>query len=267
MRKNIAVAVSLGTLALTLGMVLHLGGLGVLPPRILRNLAQVVAANAYNPWNETLTSYSLNAVAAAIWDYRGIDTIFETAVLFAAVTGVTALFRGTVEKVGLGGRGMLFTLKTSTKIALLLIALVSVSLALHGHLTPGGGFQAGSVFAVIVALSITVFSIEALYNAGLRTKSLMKARLVALALILFIALLPLAASLAINGVAYIAQNQAKEDSAFTMPAAFLNTPLAGSVFIFNVLELVAVAASLSYVLILFAMRKEELEHALKGGGK
>ncbi|MEM1643971.1 MAG: MnhB domain-containing protein [Desulfurococcaceae archaeon] len=264
MKKNIAVAISLGALTLALSLVLHVGGLGVLPPRALRNLAQAVVLNTYNPWNETLTSYSLNAVAAVIWDYRGIDTIFETAVLFAAVTGVAALFQGAVEKVELRRRGMPFMLKTSTKIALLLIALVSISLAFHGHLTPGGGFQAGSVFAVITALGITVFSIEALYSAGLRIKNLMRVRLMALALILSIALLPLTTLLAINGIAYIAQNQVKEDSSFAMPAAFFNTPLAGSVFFFNVIEFIAVAAALSYILMFFAMRREELEHVLRG---
>lgn len=34
-----------------------------------------------------------NVVCAIVWDYRGYDTLGETAVLFTAVVGVVALFR------------------------------------------------------------------------------------------------------------------------------------------------------------------------------
>lgn len=34
-----------------------------------------------------------NSVQAIIWEYRGYDTLGETAVLFAAVLGVVTLFR------------------------------------------------------------------------------------------------------------------------------------------------------------------------------
>ncbi|WP_309493034.1 hydrogen gas-evolving membrane-bound hydrogenase subunit E [Candidatus Hecatella orcuttiae] len=38
-----------------------------------------------------------NSVQAIIWEYRGYDTLGETAVLFAAVLGVVTLFRRMVK--------------------------------------------------------------------------------------------------------------------------------------------------------------------------
>lgn len=258
--KNIFVAVFLGGFALALGMILSIGGLGIMPSRELRSMGLTIVYNTYNPWNETLTSYSLNAVSAVIWDLRGVDTIFETAVLFAAVTGVSMIFRDAGTETKLRDRGMTLLLKTSTKLVILLIILVSLSLAIHGHLTPGGGFQAGSVLAVSVILSITIYSINTLYRARLTTKNLLRIRFIVLTLILLVALLPVISMILTDNRAYIMQNQVKEDSIFSMPAKFINTPLGGSIFFFNILEFIAVSVALSYVLITIA------KHEKKTGG-
>ncbi|MEM4502887.1 MAG: MnhB domain-containing protein, partial [Ignisphaera sp.] len=228
--------------------------------RELRKLAQNILINTYNPWNQTLTSYSLNAVSAIIWDYRGIDTVFETMVLFAAVVGVSLLFRD-VHKEKVKNRVMPFTIKISTQLIVLVTIVIALSLAVHGHLTPGGGFQAGAVIATAIALSIIVFSLDVLHRIGLSTKFLLGIRLVSLLLILFTALLPLFTLLITNTWAYIMQNQVKTDSQFSMPNMFLNTPLAGSIFLFNLFEFAAVATAFSYVLILFVMYREK-RHAI-----
>lgn len=264
-KRNVVVAVSLGAIAVALGMVLSLGGVGVLPPRDARALAKSIALNSYNPWNRTLTSYSLNAVSAVIWDYRGIDTVFETAVLLSAVTGVAVLFHGALEIEGLRRKGMSRVAKESTKIVILLTMLIAVSTAVHGHLTPGGGFQGGAIAAVSVALATIVFSIEFLYDAGFKKDALLKARYAVLTLMILVALVPLV-SVLLNGFAYIMQNQVKEGSAFSMPPRLMDTPLAGSIFAFNVLECLAIALALSYVVLIFAKRREELEAAIDGEG-
>lgn len=257
-RRNIIVAVALGVIAIALGMVLSLGGLGVIPSRDLRGLAKSIVFNTYNPWNNTLTSYSLNAVASIIWDYRGLDTFFETCVLLSAITGVTVLFRGALEEKGLKRKGMTPIVKSSTKIIIFLTVLVATSIAVHGHLTPGGGFQAGSIAAATVALIVTVYSIQFLYDIGLKKDVLLKIRYIALVAMFLVALIPLT-SIALNTDAYILQNQVKEGSRFSMPSHLFNTPLAGTIFIYNLLESVAVASALSYALILFARRREELK--------
>lgn len=261
-RRDIIVAISLGIIAIALGMILSLGGLGVLPPKTLRGLGQTVVINTFNPWNKTLTSYSLNAVSAVIWDYRGLDTIFETSVLLAAVTGLTVLFHKVLEIRGLKSRGTTSIVKTSTKFVIVLILFMAISIAVHGHLTPGGGFQAGSIIATIIALTITVFSIEFLYEIGLRKELLLKARFILLMLMVLVALMPLT-TIYSNGIAYVMQNQVKEGSVFSAPSRFFNTPLAGTVFIFNVIEAATVALALSYILTIFTKRKEELKDLIE----
>ncbi|MEM1526652.1 MAG: MnhB domain-containing protein [Ignisphaera sp.] len=248
-KRDIMVALSLAILMLALAMVLNMGGLGVLPPRVLRMLARSIVLNTYNPWNTTLTSYSFNAVSAVIWDYRGVDTIFETSVLMAAVTGIAAVLRGTIKEKKLHGLGMSLIVKSSTKIVALLTIIGSIALAVHGHLTPGGGFQAGSAIAAVVALMLVAFSLSFIHRIGINRDKLLKVRYIALVLILAVALIPLAPLVLGYGNAYILQNQVKEGSTFSMPSKFYTTPLAGSVFIFNILETVTVAAAVGYIVL------------------
>lgn len=257
-RKNIAIAISLGAIAIALGMVLSLGGIGVLPPRDLRILARSIILNTYNPWNITLTSYSLNAVSAIIWDYRGIDTIFETAVLLSAVTGISIIFHEALEIKGLRRRGMSIIAKTSTRLIVLLTILIAISTTVHGHLTPGGGFQGGSIVTVSIALLVIVFSIESLYDIGFRKTILLKIRYAILILMFLVALVPLTFIIMDNTV-FIMQNQLKKGSRFSMPSKLFNTPLAGSIYIFNLLECLATAFALSYILLLLTKRREELK--------
>lgn len=256
-KRDVLVALSLAVLMLALAMVLNMGGLGVLPPRILRALARSIVINTYNPWNTTLTSYSLNAVSAVIWDYRGIDTIFETSVLMAAVTGIATVLRGVHEEKKMNGFGMSIIVKSSTKIVALLTIIGSIALAVHGHLTPGGGFQAGSAIAAATSLLLVAFSLQFLYKLGVDRGTLLKVRYTVLTLILVVALTPLTLLVLGYSYGYILQNQLKEDSIFSMPSKFFTTPLAGSVFIFNILETVTVASAIVYIVITAAIYEGE----------
>jgi len=261
-RRDLAVAVSLASLSIALGVAFSLGGVGVIPAKDLRGLATSVLENSFNPWSPNLTAYSLNAVAAVMWDYRALDTILETAVLFAAVAGTVTLFRGVREPPSSRLRGLSVVVKASTRVAVPLILVAGASLAVHGHLSPGGGFQGGALIAVAPALVITTLSIGAIYVAGVKARSLLKARYSALLLIALVSLaIPIAATvLGIRG--YVLQNAGKADAPLSMPTWFLGTPLAGSVFIFNVLELVAVSAGLTYCILLMAVKMEDIESSL-----
>jgi multicomponent Na+:H+ antiporter subunit B len=95
-------------------------------------------------------------VAAVTFDYRGFDTLGEEFILFAAVAGALLLMRPQeVEKVippvdqaagrilpeqsvaVIGGGVVMFPF----------ILLLGIYVVLHGHLTPGGGFQGGVLLA------------------------------------------------------------------------------------------------------------------------
>jgi hypothetical protein len=89
------------------------------------------------------TVYSPESVTSIVWDFRGLDTLFETMVFYLAIIGSIALARGYKlfmtrdidwEKLGLSP-----IVKTVTRLTAPLIVVVAISIALHGHLTPGGG--------------------------------------------------------------------------------------------------------------------------------
>ncbi|HJV64420.1 MAG TPA: MnhB domain-containing protein [Geomonas sp.] len=95
-------------------------------------------------------------VAAVTFDYRGFDTVCEESILFAAVAGAMLLMRPQESEqlsdasdqasdrslpapvsavIGCGVVMFPFTL------------LLGIYVVLHGHLTPGGGFQGGVLLA------------------------------------------------------------------------------------------------------------------------
>ncbi|HEX9375592.1 MAG TPA: hydrogen gas-evolving membrane-bound hydrogenase subunit E [Actinomycetota bacterium] len=97
-----------------------------------------------------------NVVNAVVLDYRGFDTLGEEFILFASVMGVTLLLRLQREEAEgsphdqAEGR---MTMDTSDAVRVASLALIAPSMILglytvvHGHLSPGGGFQGGVVLA------------------------------------------------------------------------------------------------------------------------
>ena len=96
-----------------------------------------------------------NIVTAIIVTYRGLDTLGEVTVLFltAAIVGLV-LARGKKSEAAtarqLPPTGEL--LITGTRLLLPLILLFGAYVFVHGHLTPGGGFQGGAILASAILL-------------------------------------------------------------------------------------------------------------------
>ncbi len=100
--------------------------------------------------------HATNVVNTVVFDYRGVDTLGEEFILFAAVMGVTLLLRSQREEAEGSPRdraeGRRAT-DTSDAVRVAALGLIGPSVVLglytviHGHLTPGGGFQGGAVLA------------------------------------------------------------------------------------------------------------------------
>jgi len=104
-----------------------------------------------------------DVVTAIVFDYRGVDTMIEEFILYAAALGVALLLRATRDEeerrppeARERSRG------PSEAVRALGVALVGVTvvhglvLVTHGQLTPGGGFQGGAVLASAAILLFLV---------------------------------------------------------------------------------------------------------------
>jgi multicomponent Na+:H+ antiporter subunit B len=97
-----------------------------------------------------------NVVAAVTFDYRGVDTMGEEYILFAAVVGVAIVLRAQREETeqapdeDAADRRAPGTSNAVRVLGLALlgpVVLFGIYVVAHGHLSPGGGFQGGVVLA------------------------------------------------------------------------------------------------------------------------
>jgi multicomponent Na+:H+ antiporter subunit B len=87
-----------------------------------------------------------NLVTAVLLGYRGIDTLGELAILFAAATAAGVVLgrrRPDARRDPPGGE----VLRTGADLLFPLLVVVGLYVIAHGHLTPGGGFQGGVILA------------------------------------------------------------------------------------------------------------------------
>lgn len=199
---------------------------------------------------------SPEVVTSILWDYRGLDTLFETGVFFLAIISALALFRieKKEEKVKEKGEGFTFIVKDTVRIISVLIVAVSAAIALHGHLTPGGGFQGGSALAVVPLLIIVAFSKYALEERGLTKDTAMIVRSIGLISIIILVLIPLAAG------GYLMQNLP------VFPSHIFGQLTSGSLVFYNLFEYIAVGAGFTAVFLLLSI-PEKVFHEILGGEK
>ncbi|MEZ5541874.1 MAG: MnhB domain-containing protein [Pseudomonadota bacterium] len=87
-----------------------------------------------------------NIVTSVVLGYRGIDTLGELAILFTAATA-GGLMLGRPRAGAAHDPEAGFILRTASDLLFPLLLVVGLFIILHGHLTPGGGFQGGVILA------------------------------------------------------------------------------------------------------------------------
>jgi len=266
--KALAVASTIVLFVLTLVSV-ALGATAFTPSLDLRPLAEFYLENCLNQFNKDLWAASPEAVTSMLWDYRGLDTVYETTVFFLAIIGSVAAFRfgeaflRSYEESKRKQRreeGLSLIVKVITRLTFVLIVALSIAIALHGHLTPGGGFQAGSIFAVAPLLAIAAFSRRFVEEFGLTKNTCLAIRTTGLITIALIALIPLLSiALGFTGV-FIIQNQPKP---WALQPSFPGFPvylgpiwLAGTLILFNVAEFLTVASGFTLLFILLSLPED-----------
>lgn len=99
-----------------------------------------------------------NLVTAVLADYRSYDTLFETVVIFTAGIAIIAILRG------LGPQTHRIQaplpedkiIQITCRLLIPVIQLFALYVLMHGHYSPGGGFQGGVIFgASFILLAVS----------------------------------------------------------------------------------------------------------------
>ncbi|WP_299877710.1 Na(+)/H(+) antiporter subunit B [uncultured Cocleimonas sp.] len=111
--------------------------------------------------NESPTEVGIpNMVTSVLASYRGYDTMGEVIVVFAALIGVLSLLgiRRNTEEYEYSEPPARPVLQVMSKFLIPFIILFALYVQFHGDFGPGGGFQAGVIFAVAIILYALTFS-------------------------------------------------------------------------------------------------------------
>jgi len=128
---------------------------------------------ADNPANGHVAAYYLentekqigipNYVTAVLASYRGFDTFGELVVVFTAGVAVLALLPHSPEGFkadDLQPMKQHLILRITSKLLIPFILLFALYVQFHGDFGPGGGFQAGVIFAAAIILYSMLYGLE-----------------------------------------------------------------------------------------------------------
>ncbi|MEM0340955.1 MAG: MnhB domain-containing protein [Acidilobaceae archaeon] len=226
------------------------------PSDELKDLGSTYLRIAYNSTAKEWWSKEQRVVVSILWDYRGVDTLFELVVLSTAIVASVASFKLLWSRADKIYRAELSPIpKIGLKIVAALVVVMSSALLLSKFL-PGGGFQSGIALAVAPAMLMAAFS-GVYERLGFTEWRLTTALVLCVTILAIVALIPIA----LGGAAL--QNQAKpwlDFKGFELSWGPLH--LTASIKVFDILEAVIVASGFSLTF-LFLLAPPEVTVALK----
>ena len=101
-----------------------------------------------------------NTITAVVVNFRGFDTLGEVTVLFLAATGLASILYRREEEEDAIHRLQIPSsnlMRSGAKILFPLILVLGIYVFVHGHLTPGGGFQGGAIIATGFLLMLITY--------------------------------------------------------------------------------------------------------------
>jgi multicomponent Na+:H+ antiporter subunit B len=114
-----------------------------------------VFGGSVHPYRDAAVAASLaqrspNVVSSINFDQRGLDTFGEETILLASVLGAVTLLRPGKDERQRKSRSdgrVLSATRLAGYLLLPVTLIIGADVVVHGHLTPGGGFQGGVVLA------------------------------------------------------------------------------------------------------------------------
>lgn len=151
-------------------VVFGVGGLGLLAVLVIALTGIPGFGGGLHPYRDRAVPAALaqatpNVVASVNFDLRGLDTLGEELILLASVLGAATLLRtarGEDRKDPPAPRRLLPSTVLAGYLVLPVTLVLGLDVVVHGHLTPGGGFQGGVVLATGLHLLYVAGSYPAL---------------------------------------------------------------------------------------------------------
>ncbi|HVX46538.1 MAG TPA: MnhB domain-containing protein [Mycobacteriales bacterium] len=130
--------------------------------------------SSFHPYRDlsvptAIRQHAPNVVSSVNFDQRGLDTLGEETILFASVMGAAMLLRPNAQEKELrsfGGARVLPLTRLLGYVMLPVTLVLGLDTVVHGHITPGGGFQGG----VILATGLHLLYLTGSYPALLRVR-------------------------------------------------------------------------------------------------
>jgi len=129
---------------------------------VITDIMNVDTMDDYFLRNGQRETGSNNIVASVVFDYRAFDTLGEATVLFLVVSSISMLVfsalkcknvsKDLINRTTEFPKDMIRIVANGTYLLFPLILIFGVYLVVHGHISPGGGFQGGAVMASGTAL-------------------------------------------------------------------------------------------------------------------
>jgi multicomponent Na+:H+ antiporter subunit B len=121
-------------------------GLGLLLGTVLKTLAYDITVGMTILDIAPTEVGTANIVTSVLLAYRGLDTLGELTILFVAATAA-GMVLGQRRPDAPFEPDAGFILRTAADLLFPFLIILGVYIILHGHLTPGGGFQGGAILA------------------------------------------------------------------------------------------------------------------------
>jgi multicomponent Na+:H+ antiporter subunit B len=136
-------------------VVLGVGVAGVGVVLVLAFLGMPHFGSSHHPYRDLAVPAAVrhvtpNVVSSVNFDQRAVDTLGEETILFGSVLAVAALLRPARDEEVRPEPGSLVPMQSTRMLGYVLMPttlVIGINLVVHGHLTPGGGFQGGVVLA------------------------------------------------------------------------------------------------------------------------
>lgn len=141
----------------TIAAILLLVGLGMFGVAILAELPfgeSPMQVGQYINAHAASQTGAANIVTAILLGYRGLDTLGEVSVLFAAASAAGLVFSMGKQAKTQPRKKAGFVFATSAGPLFPFLLLLGAYIILHGHLTPGGGFQGGAILAAAIFIPL-----------------------------------------------------------------------------------------------------------------